>query len=33
MKISPTTMLCEHKRGDTGEVTRNEGRYVVQGDK
>lgn len=33
MKITPTTMLCERKRGAAGEVTRHEGRYVVRGDK
>lgn len=33
MKITPTTMLCERKRGATGQVTRQKGRYVVRGDK
>lgn len=33
MKITPTTMLCERKRGTTSEVVRYKGRYVVRGDK
>lgn len=33
MKVTRTTMLCERKRGATGEVERYKGRLVVRGDK
>lgn len=29
--VTPTQMLCERKRGATGEVTKHKGRFVVQG--